>query len=71
MSRQALIVAVDIAFLRGLFWQRLLANAATVLAAGVFLPVVPGAILSLARETVSQPPLICLTVILRTKTPAR
>ena len=32
----AVIVGVDIAFLRGLFWQRLLVNIALVLAFGAF-----------------------------------
>jgi hypothetical protein len=36
LAMAAVIVGVDFAFLRGLFWQRLLINAAIVLAFAVF-----------------------------------
>ncbi|HEX3755437.1 MAG TPA: hypothetical protein VHV26_10205 [Rhizomicrobium sp.] len=36
LAMVALIVGVDFAFLRGLFWQRLLVNVAIILAFAVF-----------------------------------
>ena len=36
LAMAALIIGVDFAFLRGLFWQRLLVNLAIVLAFGAF-----------------------------------